>query len=166
MYDVMLGTGARIGEVLAIRWQDIDGAKVNINGAVKRTKAEGLHRGAPKTFSSAQWVHLPGFAVEAINSRPQIFEMVFPTSTGGLWEGTNFRKRWRKLLAGTEYEGVHPHMVRATVATEIARREGAVAASKQLGHSSVTITEKHYLQRDSSAPDLSLLLEELFGDSI
>lgn len=163
VFDVMLGTGLRISEVLAIRWEDIDFSqnRLQVTGAVKRTKREGLHRGAPKSLGSMQWLYLPDFAMRPLRERERWCELVFPTSTGGLWEPTNFRKQWRKQLAGTAYASAHPHMVRSTVATILAQSEGTLAASKQLGHSSESITAKHYIARPDEAPNLSQILNRL-----
>lgn len=163
VFDLMLGTGLRISEVLALQWKDFDDAqaRIRVTGAVKRTKREGLHRGEPKSMGSKQWLYLPGFAVDTLRGRERFCDLIFSTSTGNLWEPTSYRRMWRRQLADTPFAGSHPHMVRSTVATILAASEGALAASRQLGHSSESITVKHYISRPDSAPDLTSVLEKL-----
>jgi integrase len=72
--EVMLGTSARIGEVLAIRLQDLDlGGPIptaRIAGTIISRKGEPTHRqGHPKTDRSVRRVALPAFALHAIRSR-------------------------------------------------------------------------------------------------
>ncbi|MBM4686464.1 tyrosine-type recombinase/integrase [Rhodococcus hoagii] len=65
-------TGARIGEVLGIRWEDVDLKKrtVAITGKVIRVKGDGLVReDSTKTESGLRQLPLPGFAVEMLEKR-------------------------------------------------------------------------------------------------
>ncbi|NKV37984.1 tyrosine-type recombinase/integrase [Rhodococcus hoagii] len=60
-------TGARIGEVLGIRWGDVDLKKrtVAITGKVIRVKGDGLvWEDSTKTESGLRQLPLPGFAVK------------------------------------------------------------------------------------------------------
>lgn len=132
-----------------------------VTAAMKRMKREGLHRGEPKSVGSKQWLHIPEFAMRPLRERERFGELVFPTSTGNLWEPNSYRKRWNKQLSGTPYASSHPHMVRSKVATILAAPEGALAASRQLGHPSESITAMHYIARSDSAPNLAFVLEKL-----
>jgi integrase len=72
--EVMLGTSARIGEVLAIRLQDLDldGSvpTARIAGTIITRKGEPTHRqDHPKTDRSVRRVALPSFSLHAIRSR-------------------------------------------------------------------------------------------------
>ncbi len=72
--DLMLATGARIGEVLALRWSDIeiDAARpiLTINGTIKTEPGRGTYRKAtPKSAAGVRTVVLPDFAVEALCRR-------------------------------------------------------------------------------------------------
>ncbi|MGG7462819.1 helix-turn-helix domain-containing protein [Plantibacter sp. YIM 135347] len=69
--EVMLGTSARIGEVLAIRLQDLDldgpFPTARIAGTIITRKGEPTHRQEhPKTDRSVRRVALPSFALQAI----------------------------------------------------------------------------------------------------
>lgn len=57
-----------------------------VTGAMKRMKREGLHREEPKSVGAKQWLHLSEFAMRPLRERERFGELVFPTSTGNLWE--------------------------------------------------------------------------------
>ena len=81
--EVMLGTGARIGEVLALRWADIDfGARVvEIKATIKTESGVGTYR---KPMARPRLVALPEKAALVLQARhcsdPDNFlDAVFPT---------------------------------------------------------------------------------------
>lgn len=162
--DVLLATGARIGEVLALRWQDVDldtdTPRLSITGTVVRGPDGKIQRQAhPKSAGSHHRLFLPQFGADVFQRRHRWAELVFPNGNGAAMDPSNFRKRWRESLKGTEFAHVHPHMIRATVATRIARVSSVAAASAQLGHASESITLKHYVEKLADAPDASEALE-------
>lgn len=165
--DVLLASGARIGEVLAIQWADVelgDRPRLSITGTVARDAAGKIVRQPnPKSKGSQHRLFLPAFGADVFTRRPQWAELVFPNSLGTAMDPSNLRKRWRQALKGTEFEHVHPHMIRATVATRIARVSSVAAASAQLGHASESITLKHYVEKLADAPDASDALEAFHG---
>lgn len=81
--EVMLGTSARIGEVLAIRVADLDldapVPMVRIAGTIVSRKGEPTHRqDHPKTARSVRRVALPGFALRALRARVRSLRFVSP----------------------------------------------------------------------------------------
>ena len=64
-----LATGMRRGELLALRWEDVDldRAKVRIERALEETAA-GLRFKAPKTKHGRRTISLPASAVEALRT--------------------------------------------------------------------------------------------------
>ncbi|TGE34331.1 tyrosine-type recombinase/integrase [Desulfosporosinus sp. Sb-LF] len=64
----LLGTGLRLGEVLGLRWQDIDFRKktINIVQALVRTKSKGLIMENPKTEKSKRLLPIPNEIAVAI----------------------------------------------------------------------------------------------------
>lgn len=81
--EVVLGTSARIGEVLAIRVADLDldapVAMVRIAGMIVSRKGEPTHRqDHPKTARSVRRVALPGFALRAVCARLRGLRFVGP----------------------------------------------------------------------------------------
>ena len=162
--DFMLGTGARIGEALAVRWRDLDldssPATATFSGTIVYVKGAGYSR-QPFTKSSAgmRTVTLPPFLVTVLKERQAVAtsKIVFPARHGGIRQTQNLHRAWRAMRAGTEWEWVTPHIFRKTVATLL----GADTGSKQLGHSSPEVTRRHYIKPSHIAPDTTLILEQL-----
>lgn len=171
LFDVLLATGARIGEVCALRWQDVDltgeRATVTISGTVVRTAGAGLIRqDHPKTAAGHRTITLPRFAADVllrrqVDAKPNPQNLVFPARGGTLREPANVRRQWRAARAASGFEWVTPHTFRKTVATLIDAESGAHDAAAQLGHSRANVTLNHYVQRATIAPDASDVLAKL-----
>lgn len=169
--DVLLGTGARIDEVLALRWRDVDlgadQASVTIADTLVHVKGEGLRRqDHPKTAAGWRTVRVPRFTAETllrlqVEARGNAHDVVFPSSTGTLRSPHNLRRRWRDARAAAGFEWVTPHTFRKTVATLLDREASVRGAASQLGHSGAAVTERHYVAKAATAPDSSTLLQAL-----
>ncbi len=173
--DLMLATGARIGEVLALRWSDIDldapRPNLTINGTIKTEPGKGTYRKAtPKSAAGVRTVVLPDFAVEALcrrrkSARANPSDAVFPTRNGTWQQVNNVERRWRQIRQDTGLEWVTPHTFRKTVATLISERVSSETASQQLGHSSPAITREFYISKPAIAADVAHVLQELSDPS-
>lgn len=171
--DLMLATGCRISEALALRWSDVNLGEtptVTIAGAVIVDPDRGVVlQDHPKSSGSRQTYRLPQFAVNMLLRRQveqlegNSYDVVFPSSTGTLRDPSNFRKQWRTARQALGFEWVTPHTFRKSVGTILANTQGLAAASRQLGHSNEQITAKHYVQRLAEAPDMSQVLEAFGG---
>ncbi len=169
--DLMLATGARIGEVLALRWVDValDAARPNltINGTIKTEPGRGTYRkSSPKSDASVRTVVLPDFAAAVLRRRQRTTrenpkDAVFPTRNGTWQQVNNVERRWRQIRKDTGLDWVTPHTFRKTVATLISERVGAETASQQLGHSSPAITREFYISKPAIAADVADVLAEL-----
>ena len=169
--DLMLATGGRIGEILAVRWADVslDAPRPNltINGTIKTEPGRGTYRKpSPKSDASVRTVVLPDFAVGVLRrrqgtTRENPNDAVFPTRNGTWQQVNNVERRWRQIRKDTGLEWVTPHTFRKTVATLISERVDAETASQQLGHSSPAITREFYISKPAIAADVAHVLEEL-----
>ncbi|TFC47505.1 site-specific integrase [Cryobacterium shii] len=169
--DLMLATGARIGEILALRWEDIalDALRPNltINGTIKTEPGKGTYRKArPKSDSSVRTVALPDFAIIMLKRRRTAspvnpIDAVFSTRNGTWQQVNNVERRWRQIRQDTGLDWVTPHTFRKTVATLISERVNAETAAHQLGHSSPAITREFYISKPAIAADVARILEEL-----
>lgn len=164
--DFMLGTGARIGETMAIRWRDVDLAAtiptVRIGATAIFVKGEGMVvQSHPKTSSSRRVVMLPTFVARLLSDRAvdaRHEELVFPSARGKVRDPNNFRKGWDAFKARSGYEWVHPHVFRKTAAALVKDPE---LAAGLLGHADSRVTKAHYLPRTTLAPDVRDLLDEM-----
>ena len=162
LLDMLIATGARPGEVLALTWADVDfdttPATVAIHGTVVIGDDGKLTvQDHPKTDSGRRVLTLPAFAADMLTRRrvESYCEWVFPSSTGTLRWPHNLRRQWRDAVDGSPYVKVTPRTIRKAVATRVRDEMGVEAAKEQLGHASSAVTRKHYIQPLAVAPDVS-----------
>lgn len=172
LIDLLLATGVRINEALALRWSHVDlGATtptVSIAATLVRETGGGIKiQEHPKSAAGRRLLQLPPFAVEMLLRRrveqeANEFDVVFASATGTLRDSRNVSKQWRSFQRrNPAWAAVTTHTFRKTVATAITRQFDALTASAQLGHSSSAVTEKHYIQRTHRGPDARALLSGL-----
>lgn len=181
MLDVMLSLGLRIGELLALRHRDVDLTSTPPTLVVAATLVDD-EKGAPKWQANPKArrqrrvLVLPELAVEAL--RPYVLESassapVFPNRYGAWLRPNNirrilrsFRDEWSAQLetSGIESNRFTPHLLRRTLATMIANEVGIDRAKEQLGHASVTTTERHYIMPPRLVGEHTAdLIDSIFG---
>lgn len=164
--DVLLGTGARIGEIMALTWEDVDieeGA-VTIASTVVRVAGEGIVvQGFPKSDASVRRLFVPDFTLDVLRRRKSdsTCKWVFPSSTGTPRWPENVRHQWARALRGSPLEGLAPRACRRAVATFLEEEEDLQAAAGQLGHGSALVTKRFYVRTKIERPDHSNQLNRL-----
>jgi len=180
--EMLVATGMRIGELLALRWSDIEltapperRAHVDwfpwlmVNGQIT-SKGKRVDYG--KTDAAIRPIALPDWAAALLRRRkvaqtPNDLDAVFVTRNGTWHYPTNVQGRLRHIRTLDGYAGlsalqdITPHSFRRTVATEIDEVYDAEAAKNQLGHTSTTVTERHYINRKLVVPDYRAATERL-----
>ncbi|MDG4795377.1 site-specific integrase [Micromonospora sp. WMMD1082] len=169
--DLMLATGARIGEILALRWKDLDlvaeRPTLTICGTIVYLKGKGFFRQEwTKTDAGFRTIVLPRFAVGMLMARKlhaadNPHDAIFASRRGTWLSPQNVRRQWRQARADTGLEWVTPHTFRKTVATLIDKEADTKRAAAQLGHATEQVTNKHYIVKPALAPDSSDILEQL-----
>jgi len=117
--DVMFGTGVRIGELLALRWHDVDfeAKRVRIAATVKTETGSGTYR---KPLAKERTIKLPDFAVAALRQRlwrsgDVHIDAVFPTRNGTWQQVNNVERRWRQIRNRAGLNWVTPEAFRQNV---------------------------------------------------
>jgi integrase len=161
MFELALKTGMRQGELLALRWVDVDldQGVVQIRASLRRTAA-GLTIGAPKTSRSRRKVVLSAGTVEALRRHRDRQDteranavrvwhelgLVFPNTVGRPIEAQNLLQReFRPLLERAGLPPITFHALRHTAASLLlVRGEHPKVVQELLGHSDVGVTMNRY----------------------
>ncbi|MGY4856319.1 tyrosine-type recombinase/integrase [Cryobacterium sp. AP23] len=173
--EVMLGTSARIGEVLAIRRRDVDITSpvpsIRLAGTIVSRKGEQTFRqDHPKTAKSTRVVAIPTFTSDAVRRRLAkvgsmgLDDLLFQSRDGTPLTTANVRRQLRQVLEGAGINGVTPHMFRRTVATAVNTNASIELAAELLGHTDTRVTIMHYIQRSELVnPATAALLDRAFA---
>lgn len=174
-FTILIATGLRRGELLALRWSDFDesAGTLTICGKVVRVTGKGLVRfDETKTAAGMRTIALPRFAVEALQARrslPYLGDhpvIVFP-STAGTWrDPNNFGRDWRRVREDLGVPEVTTHSFRKTVATLIDDRGlSARIGADHLGHSKVSMTQDVYMSRGKIHTSVADVLDDAINDA-
>ena len=152
-----LGSGLRRGELLALRWSDVDldRATLRVERSLEETKA-GLRFKTPKTEHGRRTVSLPANAVDALRAhRRQQLELrlaigagkdtpdalVFSTLEAKPLSPDNLSRDWRRVVNVRRLPSVTFHALRHSHASLlIAQGVDILTVSRRLGHGSPTVT--------------------------
>lgn len=152
-----LATGMRRGELLALRWIDIDfaNATISVVRSLEQTQGGGLRFKSPKTKSSRRTITLPPSAVAMLTAhRKEQLELrfqlglgkhdadalVFCNPEGKPISPNSFSVMWGRAVPEATF-----HSLRHTHASAlIAAGKDVVTVSRRLGHVKPTITLNVY----------------------
>jgi len=157
LYVLALNTGMRQGELLALKWDDVD-----LERGVLRVRRTLTHvdkafvLGEPKTKKSRRTIRLTSGAVQALEEHlsRQLEEMermgslyqpgglIFATEAGTIINPSNLRNRsFKPLLKRAGLRPIRFHDLRHTCATLLLGKDvNPKIVSEMLGHASVSIT--------------------------
>jgi len=173
LYVLAITTGMRQGELLALRWSDVDLERgfLQVRATLERS-SEGVVIAEPKTKSSRRRVTLTKAAVGALR-RHKVRQAQERLGLGEAWEGGDFvftnlaghtidgsdlLRSFRALLRRAGLPRIRFHDLRHTAATLLLGRGiHPKIVQEQLGHAQVAITLDTYshvsptMQRDAVA---------------
>lgn len=160
LYTVALALGLRLGELLGLRWSDLDLTErtLAIKQAVQRIDGQ-LMFTEPKSESGRRVIALPELVLTALlehrerqvverrlaGSRWRDFNLIFPSSIGTPHEPRNVQHHFQDLRVQLGFTGVRFHDLRHTCATWlIAKGVHARIVMEILGHSQISLTMNTY----------------------
>lgn len=170
-----LYTGARRGEVLGLRWSDVDfeSNTVTIRRSLTRTHSQGLFFKEPKN-GKARMITMPCTLATILKRHREAQEkertvlragckdgdLVFARPDGSLVNPRNFGNRVIELAIRAKVTPITAHCLRDTHASLLAKKGVPLeVVSKRLGHADLRITAERYLHvyRESDAAAASVL---------
>ena len=186
LYVLALTTGMRQGELLGLRWADVDLERgtVQVRQAVQESATHGYRLAKPKTPHSRRTIGLSRLATEALRAHRVRWaaeklalgpawtgtdlDLVFPSAVGTLMAPHDLARRsFARVLAraGLAGRGLHFHCLRHTAATTLlARGVNVKVVSEMLGHADISITLRIYghvlPHMQQSAADM---MEHIYG---
>lgn len=175
---VMLGTGIRIGELIALRWCDVtldaEVPLVHIAGTMIEARGKEVPERYRQSFTKgkeSRTIALPDAVTSVLkarkaSARPETEDAyVFAASNGEPIWPSNVRTRLRNLTAGVpELEGTSPHTLRRTVGDRLFEVYGLQAVIDVLGHSPGGVSFRHYVRSRRVDPSLRHALDDFFDE--
>ena len=170
---LMLGTGVRPGEAMALLWQDIDAkaGACHVYHNLEAARGREPRRKTTKTRRGQRDVPLPPNLIamlKAHKARQSEYKLrigrwsevgyVFPSldprkNPGGPWTVQAFRLAWRRLIAGSEFAGLTPYVCRHSYATRLRGLIPDEELSRILGQSSSRVLQSTYSHVDPQTMD-------------
>jgi integrase len=148
-------TGLRMGELLALRWRDVD-----FPGSVVRVRAS-YYLGQVTTPKSGKVRAVPlapavATALAQLGRREHWTEdddLVFAGITGSYLDGSALRRRYKAALAAAGLRPLRFHDLRHTFGTRMIAKADIRRVQEWMGHADVQTTMRylHYAPRDEDA---------------
>ena len=154
-------TGLRQGELLGLRWSDLDldAGVLRVNQTVQWLPREGFIFRPPKTTKGRRSLPISDETVQTLrlSRRRQVedrlrigrsyegFDLVFATAVGGPIDPSNLRRAWLVILDAAGLDRVPFHSLRHSHASLLMQQGvNAKIVSERLGHSGIAITLQTY----------------------
>lgn len=162
-----IASGLRRGELLALRWSDVDGSTLTVSRALARSADGGYAIAEPKSRRGRRSIVLPSLGVEALGRQRirqeaeragagaawQAGDLIFADAIGRPWHPETITTMFRSLVDRSGIGHLRLHDLRHSAAT-IALSAGVPVrdVSDALGHSSPSITLDIYGQAVAEGP--------------
>jgi integrase len=162
LYVVALTTGMRQGELLGLKWMDLDLAlgTVQVRRTISRLAKKGFTVSEPKTAKSRRKIHLTHLAIEALK-RHRLRQNEAKLAAGPAWDeqgwvfcntvgrpievGNMIRRSFRRILTKAELPIIRFHDLRHSAASLLlSLGVHAKIVQELLGHSQIGLTLDTY----------------------
>ena len=181
-FVLLATTGMRRGEVLGLRWEDVDfdGRALSIVQTLTTVRGE-KHFGPPKTGKSRRRVSIDAVTLDALKAhrkaqREQRMaaadvwlndgDLVFTDEQGAPVHPNNFSQAFDRIVRTAELQRIRLHDLRHSYAT-LALKAGVhpKIVSERLGHSTIAITLDLYshVAQGLDADAAELIADRIYG---
>lgn len=146
MIKILLNTGLRIGELLALNYSDLNGTTLSINKTLFKNKVYNH----TKTKTSKRDIEVNKIVIEAIHflKKRQLNNKILEFKDDRIFSGVNeinYNSFFYELKKFKPIK-LHPHLFRHTHASLLIERGISVeAVSRRLGHNDTKITQRIYI---------------------
>jgi integrase len=148
-------TGLRLGELLALRWRDVDfaGATIRVRASYSArhltTPKSGKLRAVPLAPDVANALAQLGRRVDWVGED----DLVFAGETGGYLDGSALRRRYLAALGGAGLRRLRFHDLRHTFGTRMIAKADIRRVQEWMGHADIQTTMRylHYAPRSEDA---------------
>lgn len=146
IYLIGVATGMREGEILGLRWEDVDfkSSSISVNQTVESIRGR-LSIGQPKTDKSMRTIPVPGFAMDVLKANQKVAGLIFTTSTGKPISPRNLLRHFHATLKKLGFERVTFQSLRHFHASYLLKENiHPKVVQERLGHSTITLTMDTY----------------------
>jgi len=177
LYYLAVTTGLRQGELLGLKWIDVDWASNNLHvrRQIQRVTGKGTKFSEPKTKAGRRMVELGSEALKRLSSQRKQLDieallsgwqdqgLIFPSTSGTPADQRNLHRDFKRVLEKAGLPNIRFHDLRHTAATlMLINGIPLIVVSRRLGHSKPSVTLDiygHYLPGMQSTA--AALMDEL-----
>ncbi len=180
---IAVGTGLRRGELLGLRWSDVDLDRARLSVRRSLETVKGVTRTKPpKTARSSRTIALPPFVVDVLrrrkreqNERRLLLGLgrdedgwIFTRADESAWQPGLFSLLFARLVKRAKLRHVRFHDLRHSFGTlALASGVDLKTVSSALGHSTITMTANTYLHAvESLQQDAAARIETMLGNAV
>jgi integrase len=156
-------TGLRRGELIALRWRDIDftASRVRVCGSFAGGRLTSPKSGHVRSIPMAPDV---ATALARLADRERWTghdDLVFPGVAGGYLDGSALSRRYKAALARAALRPLRFHDLRHTFGTRMIAKADILKVQAWMGHAQISTTQRylHYVER----PDEVALVADAFA---
>ena len=179
LIELALFTGMRRGEIVGLKWSDINFDKqcLSVKRSIYKPKGENSIEKEPKSHSSFRTIAIPNCLCETLNKYKkrqeeyslslatwQNFDYIFTDEIGNVMNPQTPTKQFSHFLARHGIRHLKFHCLRHTSATLLPTNGCDIkTVSARLGHSSIETTNIYVHMLESVDKDAALSLDGLFN---